>query len=178
MSSEFKKCKWCKDIDIPKGTGQTYCGYKCDGEAKKDRKRKRRALRPKSPVTNRAYPLRNDIIKALVDEAKAQIKERDNWTCQWCDKQKEGKGCQGSHVIPMSSCGQNALAWDLMNIKVLCAYCHKKWHSDPLNSVKWFDGKFPERRVYLDNYQQTKISDQDLRTLYDKLKQRQKSEVW
>ena len=87
--------------------------------------------------------------KELMELVKAYVKKRDNYTCQKCEKKIEGSNCQASHVFPVSS--GNRLAFDPMNIKVLCCHCHLNWwHKNPTQSGVWFRRKFPERYKYLD----------------------------
>jgi hypothetical protein len=31
------------------------------------------------------------------------------------------------------------------NSLIFCYHCHRKWHSNPIESVEWFKNKFPER---------------------------------
>ncbi len=128
-------------------------------------------------MATKRYPTRNKMIKALVSNAKDNIKKRDGYRCQHCKKKVEGRSCQGSHVIPMSAIGQTSLAFDELNIKTLCAYCHKYWwHSNPIESGAWFKKKYPKRYAYL----KRKLSDRDsirltakqLQDLYDKLKEK------
>ena len=78
------------------------------------------------------------------------IKIRDKNICQKCDKYCEGSDCHGSHVIPVSA--GNKLAFDELNLKVLCYHCHMNWwHKDPTAAGIWFKEKFPERHEYLQN---------------------------
>lgn len=177
MPKDTKPCSICSE-PMPKGMNNV-CGYKCQNikASQKPPKAPRAPRKPKvvlkSTVTNRAYPKRSKMIKALVDDAKKKIKERDNYTCQKCYKQLEGKSCQGSHVIPMGRCGNNALAWDENNIKVLCGYCHLRWwHAHPMEASEWFKERFPERWEYIQNFETKKLSSADIQELYDQLKSR------
>lgn len=88
--------------------------------------------------------------KKLEKIAKNFIKERDNYTCQRCEKRVEGTDCHASHVIPVSLDGW--LAHDSLNMKVLCRKCHIDfWHAYPLQAKEWFEKKFPLRAAYLDS---------------------------
>jgi len=121
------------------------------------------------------YPTRNKMIKALVASAKIRIKERDDYTCQYCKKKVSGVSCQASHVIPMSAIGQTRLAFDDNNIKVLCAYHHKQWwHSNPIAATEWFRSTFPDRYSYLMSAvldrKRIQLSIAEIKELYDKLK--------
>lgn len=72
------------------------------------------------------------------------VKERDDYTCQWCGKKVEGSNCHASHIIPKSHCGR--LRYNPLNLKVLCYNCHiHKWHKDPIRADEWIKEKFPER---------------------------------
>jgi len=175
----MKVCKCGCGKEVEKGLNPWF-SYQCRDRANRatlSTPKPKRVPKPKvvvkSPVTGRAYPKRGAIIKALVTDAKLQIKIRDDYTCQKCSKKVEGKSCQGSHVIPMSKCRNNALAFDLLNIKVLCAYCHKYfWHSNPIESAKWFEETFPDRHKYLMEHPRTGLKEFELRALYDELKSR------
>ena len=74
---------------------------------------------------------------------------RDNDTCQKCDERVYGSNRHRSHVIPVSA--GNKLAFDPMNIKILCFHHHQWWHLNPTESGNWFRTKFPERQKYLDD---------------------------
>ena len=86
--------------------------------------------------------------KELMILVKTAIKIRDNYTCQYCGLKVEGSNCHASHVIPVSA--GNRLAFDPLNLKVLCYHHHINWfHKNPLESGEWFRTKFPERWEYL-----------------------------
>ena len=73
---------------------------------------------------------------------------RDNDICQKCGERVYGSNRHRSHVIPVSA--GNKLAFDPMNIKILCFYHHMQWwHKNPLEAWGWFKEKFPERALYL-----------------------------
>lgn len=90
-------------------------------------------------------------IKDKLDKVvKEIVKIRDESTCQHCFKVVSGSDCHGSHVIPVSRDGR--LAFDPLNIKVLCYHCHLNWwHKHPVESGDWFTRTFPERWEYLEN---------------------------
>jgi 5-methylcytosine-specific restriction endonuclease McrA len=90
-------------------------------------------------------------IKDKLDKVvKDIVKIRDESTCQHCFKVVSGSDCHGSHVIPVSRDGR--LAFDPLNIKVLCYHCHLNWwHKHPVESGDWFTKTFPERWEYLEN---------------------------
>ena len=91
------------------------------------------------------------LLKDRLDKlVKDFVKARDNKTCQRCKKVVEGSDCHGSHVIPVSRDGR--LAFDDLNIKVLCMHCHLHWwHKHPVEAGDWFKSTFPERWEYLEN---------------------------
>ena len=83
---------------------------------------------------------------ALVKEI---VSIRDKDICQKCGKKVYGSNRQRSHVIPVSA--GNKLAFDPMNIKILCFHDHMAWwHKNPLEAYEWFKTKFPERASYLE----------------------------
>jgi len=89
--------------------------------------------------------------KELMLLVKQAIKERDEYTCQYCGEKVEGSNCHASHVIPVSA--GNRLAFDPLNLKVLCYHHHINWwHKEPTASGDWFKAKFPERWKYLEEH--------------------------
>ena len=102
-------------------------------------KKERKTRKPKS--------VRRKLKDDLMALAKAIVRVRDNYTCQCCGrKQLSGNNCHCSHVVPVS--GDGRLAFDPINIKILCYQCHLKWHEDPLEHG-WFQQKFPDRYEYV-----------------------------
>ena len=98
---------------------------------------------------------RKKIKKKLELLVKSFVKERDNYTCQYCGKKVTGSNCHASHVVPVSQDGR--LAYDPLNLKVMCYHHHINfWHLNPVDSGRWFMSKFPERWVYLE--EQKKIN--------------------
>ena len=96
-------------------------------------------------------PTISKLKKKLMLLVKEYVKKRDNKTCQWCLKEVEGSNCHVSHVVPVSQ--GNALAFDPLNMKVLCYHCHlNKWHKRPLEATEWFISKFPDRYEYLEKH--------------------------
>lgn len=79
------------------------------------------------------------------------IIKRDKSTCQWCGKYVEGNNRHVSHVIPKAR--GNIYRFDLLNLKILCYRCHIKWHDSPIESMRWFEEKFPERLRYIESLQ-------------------------
>jgi 5-methylcytosine-specific restriction endonuclease McrA len=76
------------------------------------------------------------------------VKERDEYTCQWCEKTVSHNNCQASHVVSVARDGR--LAHDPLNIKVLCGTCHEKWGADTVAGQKWFQELFPERWEHIE----------------------------
>lgn len=73
---------------------------------------------------------------------------RDGDICQKCGERVYGSNRHRSHVIPVSA--GNKLAFDPLNLKVLCGFHHFRWwHKNPLEAQAWFKEKFPERFEYL-----------------------------
>jgi len=170
-----KLCKNCLEVEVEKGLNP-YCCFQCEREYKQARKvqKPKRVKRSYyvmiSPITKKPYPKRSTMIKALVDDAKKEIKHRDHYRCQRCSKKVSGFDCQGSHVVPMSTCRNNALAWDRNNIKVLCHECHRWWEEHKTEGREWFARRFPERDKYLNEYKQVKISTGAICTLFDEIR--------
>jgi 5-methylcytosine-specific restriction endonuclease McrA len=94
--------------------------------------------------------------KRLMELMKAHVKRRDSYTCQKCGREVEGSNCHVSHVIPVSA--GNALAFDPMNMKVLCYHCHLNWwHKNPVESGEWFRTKFSGRWEYLEEHRNDEV---------------------
>lgn len=113
---------------------------------------------------------RSKLTRKLDDICRDAVRQRDNWTCQWCGKKVDSHNAHCSHVIPRSR--GNALRWDLRNLKLLCHHCHiNLWHKDPL-STDWFKQKFPDRYEYLQahRYDKVKYSICELRELVEEKK--------
>lgn len=171
-----KLCKHCQEVEVEKGLNP-YCSPQCERDYRRiNKSRQTKTKKPKnyyvmiSPMTNRACPKRSTMIKALVDDTKRRIKHRDHYRCQRCTKKVEGFDCQGSHVIPMSQCRNNALAWDDLNIKVLCFSCHRWWEENRTDAYRWFKKRFPARAKYLEEYIPKKISTAEICVLFDAIR--------
>ena len=94
--------------------------------------------------------------KKLLELVKAQVRERDKYTCQHCHKVVSGSNCHVSHVIPVSH--GNRLKFDPLNMKVLCYHCHLNWwHKNPLEATKWFKEAFSKRYNYLQSHKNEKV---------------------
>lgn len=80
--------------------------------------------------------------KHCVNLAKLIAKKRDGYQCLWCGRDHYSVQIQASHIK-----GEGAypnLSYNPKNIKALCASCHRKWHSSPLDATEWFSTKYPE----------------------------------
>lgn len=169
MAQSNKTCQICGEL----GHSKFYC--------------KKRILKPikKTPIkesklheivgfkTKPKKPSRSKLKKDLDKLVKDYVKIRDNHTCQWCGKVVSGKSCQGSHVFSVGSC--SLLQFEPLNIKVLCAYCHRRrWHSSPPEAMAWFGSKFPERLAELEAMKLTakKISTYELQMMIDDYKRK------
>lgn len=51
----------------------------------------------------------------------AQVKERDDWTCQKCGAQPEGQTVEAHHPVPLDVGGEDSLE----NLSTLCQRCHQ-----------------------------------------------------
>jgi 5-methylcytosine-specific restriction endonuclease McrA len=111
--------------------------------------------------------LRKNLDKLVKD----YVKNRDRFTCQKCGEVVSGSNCHASHVIPVSA--GMALAYDPINLKVLCYHHHINWwHKNPMESAAWFAQKFPDRWEYLQKKKmepKLSIKDWQLEELYTKL---------
>ena len=101
------------------------------------------------------------------------IRIRDDMTCQRCHKQIEKSNAHCSHVIPKSR--GNNLRWNLINLKLLCMYCHLHWwHKDIISGAEWFKSAFPARHKYLESRKNdmVKFSIVDLKELLNELREK------
>lgn len=100
-----------------------------------------RRYRKKGPKTK----AREKADKALTEF----VRVRDRDTCQHCQKKVYGVNSQCSHVLPKGK--YRRLAYDPLNVKLLCNDCHKRfWHEDPIGAKEWFYERFPDRAEYLE----------------------------
>ena len=103
----------------------------------KKQKRRRKKKSPRWIIRDKLWEI-----------CKFQTRTRDNNICQKCGKVVEGTNCHTSHVIPVSY--SLRLAYDLVNLKILCYHCHINWwHKNPVEAGDWFKKKFPKRWKYL-----------------------------
>lgn len=96
---------------------------------------------------------------------------RDEGRCQRCGKAVSGQDKHTSHVIPKSR--GNYLRWNLLNLKLLCFFCHIMWwHKSPTESGEWFKQAFPARWEYLEPLKNKtrKYTTADLEQLYATMK--------
>ena len=101
------------------------------------------------------------------------IRTRDGNRCQKCNKPVKNQNAHCSHVIPRSR--GNALRWDLLNLKLLCFFCHIFWwHKDILSSAIWFKEKYPVRFEYLEKRKREikKFTTEELEDLYYNLQKK------
>ena len=159
--SGFKRKPQTPTVALPvaQDGGLTYHPYQRRGKSAK------RPVAPKKPSVSKIKKECDKLIKDI-------IKIRDKNICQRCGKLTSGSDCHGSHVIPVSA--GNKLAFDEMNLKVLCTYHHLQWwHKNPIEASAWFEKKFPDRAAYLEanrGIKQMKLL--DWLQLRDKLRER------
>lgn len=92
---------------------------------------------------------RKAIINRLDSLVRKIVRLRDDSQCQWCGKLVSGYDAQTSHV---NSRQFYATRWALPNVKLLCGRCHAKWHDKPVEALRWFNEKFPERQNWIEHY--------------------------
>ena len=97
--------------------------------------------------------------KKCVAWAKIKAKERDNYTCQYCGRNRTQVQIHGSHILPEGT--YISMSADVDNIIALCGEHHMagtgrysgnrtpSWHGDPLFFAKWFEKKWPGREQEL-----------------------------
>ena len=83
-----------------------------------------------------------------------QVKTRDNYTCQICNKTFESPlAIQAMHILSKENYPE--LKYDVMNGLTGCFRDHKNsrlsTHLDGFAFVLWFQEKFPDRYEYLKN---------------------------
>jgi hypothetical protein len=64
-----------------------------------------------------------------------KVKDRDNWTCQVCNKKVTGHNCQSHHILPRQIKG---CRWDINNGITLCYQHHKIGCYSAHNNAIWF----------------------------------------
>lgn len=72
---------------------------------------------------------------------------RETFTeCAYCNKPNY---LQVSHILPKGAYPH--LRYDPINILPMCGHCHNFiWHANPVESGKWFERNYPQRKEYLD----------------------------
>jgi len=74
-------------------------------------------------------------ISDLDNAWKLKVKERDNYTCQICQKKIEKNNCHAHHIIPK---GIKLTRWDVNNGITLCYQHHKVNVCSPHMNAVWF----------------------------------------
>lgn len=114
-------CKQCNiEFAHTQTRNATYCSIKCRGIANS----KEKSIHWKGGKTSKIMQFRNST--KMINWRKL-IFERDNYTCQKCNKKKSGH-LQAHHIIPLST--DFSLAFELSNGITLCSDCHYKLHSE------------------------------------------------
>ena len=80
--------------------------------------------------------------KRLDERCRAIIFARDPACCR-CGRSENGQWC---HIL---SRRYHSARWRLENSLRLCAGCHLWWHHQPLQAVRWFEQKYPDRAKVL-----------------------------
>lgn len=111
--------------------------------------------------------------KHCVIRAKLIAKVRDNFTCLWCGRGKPNVQIQASHIKGEGSYPN--LSYNPRNIKALCAECHWKWHSSPLEGAKWFSTKYPEWHDEVMALAREPVGKHDYDAIYEELNKELKS---
>ena len=87
---------------------------------------------------------RRKSVKALDDDARQKVFDRDGYRCIRCGTDKF---IQWAHVITRRN---RRIKWLPENGMTLCAGCHKFWwHAHPAESGPWFRDTFPDRWALL-----------------------------
>lgn len=106
-------------------------------------------MKRKKPIAKQSKKPVSKLKKKCDELVKEIVSIRDKDICQKCGERVYGSNRQRSHVIPVSA--GNKLAFDPINIKVLCFHDHMSWwHKNPIEASTWFREKFPERALYLE----------------------------
>jgi 5-methylcytosine-specific restriction endonuclease McrA len=100
--------------------------------------------------------------------AKKIALKRDKYQCLWCGKSKEaGWQIHGSHIK-----GQGAypnLSYNPKNIKALCASCHMRWHSSPIDGADWLSSKYPDWYKEIQEMAKEPVGKHDYNVIFEKL---------
>jgi len=82
-----------------------------------------------------------------------KVKDRDNWTCQICNKKFDKVNAH--HILPRQLKG---LRWDVNNGITLCAYHHRLGPWSAHQNAVWFFGWLNENKPQTLRYIINKIS--------------------
>lgn len=95
---------------------------------------------------------------------------REAGKCDWCGRDGRQVQLQCSHVVSRKYL---KLRWDENNANALCAGCHMRWHSHPIEAIEWFKSKYPARYDYLmqEKIGTHKMTLEDYKQLYQNLKE-------
>jgi 5-methylcytosine-specific restriction endonuclease McrA len=80
------------------------------------------------------------MMKALDDDARERVFQRDGKVCVRC--KNRNNGIQWAHII---SRRHLALRWEADNALTFCGGCHFFWHSQPFLAQEWFRKNWPDR---------------------------------
>ncbi len=112
---------------------------------------KTRNTKKKVRQKSKSKKIKDKLNKELWELVKTYIRLRDKNICQHCLKEVYGVSAHTSHVKGKKN---KRLKYNENNLKVLCAYCHRRWwHVEPLEAASWFDNKFPDRAKYIVEHQ-------------------------
>lgn len=112
--------------------------------------------------------------KHCTELAKTVAKTRDKFTCLRCGASKaNGAQIQGSHIKGTGAYPN--LSYYTINIKALCASCHRWWHSAPTDSGVWFRKKFPKWYKVIKGLTCLPVGKQDYNKIYESLKEELKA---
>lgn len=121
----------------------------------------------KSRLKRRSKSKRAKLTKQLDALCRKAVEKLDD-RCQWCGTQ-DGQW-HTSHVYA-KGVGASWRRFDLVNVKRLCATCHRRWHENPTDSGNWFVDTFPRRDAYLEKMYghglASKITDDSMENLIE-----------
>jgi len=84
---------------------------------------------------------------------KQKVKDRDNWTCQVCNK--KSTNVNAHHILPR---GLKGMRWDINNGITLCAYHHTLGNWSAHKNAIWFFGWLNENKQQTLRYIIAKLS--------------------
>lgn len=91
---------------------------------------------------------RKKLCKKLDDLCRQLVRLIYENRCCRCSQHIEGQNSHPCHIIAKGN-GASWRRFDLLNLFLGCFKCHRWWHDNPIESGKWFAGKWPERHKYL-----------------------------